>query len=78
MEEGDLNYKVKEPIDIPKREFRIFASFEAQEEFELSQMQQLSGKERLIQMRQFINIAYGMHGYDPNNLPTVHTVKILS
>lgn len=41
-------------------------------------MQQLSGKERLIQMRQFINIAYGMHGYDPNNLPTVHTVKILS
>jgi hypothetical protein len=78
MEEGDKNYKTNIPLDNSKREFKIFASFEEQEAFEYSQMQQLSGKERLMQMRQFINIAYGMHGYDPDNLPTIHTVKILS
>ncbi|MCF8253737.1 MAG: hypothetical protein K9H61_05130 [Bacteroidia bacterium] len=77
MTEKDLNFFAKEPTDSPKREFRIFATFEEQEEYELGQMSRLTPTERLMQMRKFINIAYGMHGYDPNNLPTIHSVKIL-
>ncbi len=78
MDYKEENNEVNEPQAFIKREIRIFASFEEQEEFERKQMQQLSPEERLMQMRQFINIAYGMHGYNPDNLPKKHTVKIIS
>ncbi|CAN5846139.1 hypothetical protein BH11BAC7_BH11BAC7_24990 [soil metagenome] len=60
------------------REIKFFGSFEEQEAYELQQMALLTSQEILEQMRQSINIAYGMHGYDPDNLPQVHTVRIIS
>ena len=41
-------------------------------------MAKLNPEEILKQMRQLINLAYSMHGYDPNNLPKKHTIKIVS
>jgi len=57
---------------------KIFNSFEEQESYELKKMSELTSIDILKQMRQFINLAYGMHGYNPNNLPTKHTIKIIS
>jgi hypothetical protein len=72
------NNQVNEPIaEYKSREIKFFGSFEEQEEYELKQMALLSSQEILEQMRKSINIAYGMHGYDPENLPKVHTVRII-
>ncbi len=54
------------------REIRIFQSFEEQEDYELGEMAKLSSPEILRQMRKLVNLAYGMHGYDPSKLPKVH------
>lgn len=61
-----------------KHEINIFQSFSEQEEYKLKQLAELKGKDVLKQMRQLINLAYGMHGFDPNNLPEKHTIKIVS
>jgi hypothetical protein len=55
----------------------VFHSFEEQEEYEISEMSKLTSIEILQQLRKFINIAYGLKGYDPNNLPKKHSIKIL-
>lgn len=65
------------PVEYGKREFHIFRSFEEQEEYELQKMAKLTPIQILQQLRQFINIAYGMHGYNPEKLPAKHTIKIL-
>ena len=62
---------------IPHR-IRIFKSFEEQAAYELEQMAALTPEEILRQLRQFVNRAYGMHGYDPDKLPKKHFVKIIS
>ncbi len=77
MKTKDTDNELNEPSFNYQREFHVFDSFEEQAAFERRQMQELSPVERLRQLRQFINIAYGMHGYDPNNLPTIHTVRII-
>lgn len=70
---------INEPIVLYKnKNFHIFNSFEEQENYKLEQMAKLSSEEILKQMRQLINLAYGMHGFDPNNLPKKHTIKIVS
>lgn len=71
----------KKPISTEKpyetRKIRVFHSFEEQEEYETSEMSKLTPVEILQQLRKFINIAYGLKGYDPNNLPKKHSIKIL-
>lgn len=56
----------------------VFKSFQEQEAFELEQMALLSPVQILKQLRKFINIAYGIHGYDPKKLPKKHSVRIIS
>lgn len=55
----------------------VFKSFEEQEEYELKQMAALTPAQLLEQLRKFINIAYGMHGYDPGKLPLKHSIRII-
>lgn len=55
----------------------IFKSFEEQEEYNRIQMAKLTPLERLQQLRKMINVAYGMYGYNPDNLPTKHKITIL-
>ena len=70
--------EVKEPqMAYAKRKIHIFNSFEEQENYELEQMAALSPVQVLQQMCQFINAAYGMHGYNPENLPRKHFIKIM-
>jgi len=76
MEDNSDN-NVNDPAAAYGSNFRIFNSFEEQEEYELKQMASLSSKEVLQQLRMLINTAYGMHGYDPNNLPKVHSIRII-
>ena len=59
-----------------KHRLRIYKSFEEQEEDELSYRASLSPLERLEQLRKLIDLAYGIHGYNPNNLPKKHSIKI--
>lgn len=72
------NSIVSEPaVDYKKRELRFFNSFKEQEEYELEQMAQFSSEEILQQMRQLINLSYGMHGYNPDKLPQKHSIRII-
>jgi hypothetical protein len=73
--EESLNEPV---VSYPNRSIRIFKTFEDQAEYELIQMSALSPEQILLQLRKCINIAYGMHGYNPDNLPKKHTVKIMT
>jgi hypothetical protein len=71
--------KVNEPIvDYGTNRIQIFKSFEEQAAYELEQMVKLSPEQILEQLRKFINIAYGMHGYNPDNLPKTHSIQIIS
>jgi hypothetical protein len=69
----------KEPTGVyEKKSLRFYNSFEEQEMDELMHLASLSPIEVLTDMRRFINTAYGMHGFDPNNLPKKHSIKIIS
>jgi hypothetical protein len=57
---------------------KIFNSFEEQAEYELEQMAKLSSTEILLHLRKLINLAYGMHGFNLDNLPKKHSIKIIS
>ncbi|MGZ5244260.1 MAG: hypothetical protein ACXWEY_11460 [Bacteroidia bacterium] len=57
---------------------KIYKSFEEQEEAERTYSLSLTPIERLMHLRKSINLAYGMHGYDPDNLPKKHSIKIIS
>ena len=77
MEDKNKINKLNEPQATYQRPLQIFSSFEEQQEFELNEMSKLTGEEILQQMRQMINIAYGMHGYNPLNLPKKHDIVII-
>lgn len=47
-----------------KHEIKFFQSFSEQEEYKLKQLAELTGEEILRQMRQLINLAYGMYGFN--------------
>lgn len=68
----------KEPSALYKRNLRIFSSFEEQQKYELIEMAKLKPEEILLQLRKFINIAFGMEGYDSQKLPKKHSIKIIS
>jgi hypothetical protein len=70
LREPSASYSVKKSVI-------IFKSFEEQDEYNRIQMANLTPYERLLQLRKMINLAYGMHGYDPDNLPTKHKLTIL-
>ena len=71
--------QVNEPLEEYKtKQIQIFTSFEEQDEFNLKQIAELSSEEILVQLRQLINLAYDMHGYNPDALPKTHTIKIIS
>ena len=77
--DDDKPNKVDEPeIVYGKKSLRIYNSFEEQREDELKYMASLTPTERLMEMRKLINLAYGLHGFDPANLPEKHTIKIVS
>lgn len=71
--------KVNEPLSSfsEKKSILIFKSFEEQEDYNRAQMAKLTPLERLQNLRKMINLAYGMYGFDPNNLPTKHKITIL-
>ncbi len=77
MEQEENKNELNEPI-VGYSNFNFFQSFEEQETASLQAMALLTPIERLQQMRQLINLAYGMHGFDPHNLPKQHTLKIIS
>ena len=76
--DSEKDNEVNEPGFPYGREIKIFNSFEEQAEYELNEMAKLTPLQRLIQLRQFINTAYGMHGYNPDDLPTKHSIEIIS
>lgn len=52
----------------------------SQEELDLYELKRMAGLtpvQLLTEMRQLINLAYGMHGFDPANLPKKHSIKII-
>ena len=77
MADNNNDNEANEPATSYGGGFRIFNSFQDQELYELKLMASLDPKKILEQMRMFINTAYGMHGYDPNDLPKKHTIKII-
>jgi hypothetical protein len=74
-EENELNDSLTPYAE--KKSVVIFKSFEEQEVYNRAQMAKLTPLERLQHLRKMINVAYGMFGYDPNNLPTKHKITIL-
>ncbi|MFI5221216.1 MAG: hypothetical protein ACHQK8_02740 [Bacteroidia bacterium] len=70
--------EVNEPVIPFGRNLKIFNSFEEQAEYELKEMASLTPFQWLIRLRQFINIAYGMHGYNPDALPIKYEIEIKS
>lgn len=74
MDEENKDSQMKEPLVPYTKTLHIFHSFEEQEAHELKEMASFSSIEILQHLRQCINLAYGMHGYDPNNLPKKHTI----
>jgi hypothetical protein len=66
-----------QPVIYTHREMHFFNSFEEQAAYELKEMAALTPHEILQQLRHCITIAYGMHGYDPDKVPTKHSVRII-
>lgn len=68
----------EEPVNgYPKHSVKIVGSHSELDNESMEKMALLNPVEILQQLRQLINLAYGMHGYDPNNLPKKHTIKII-
>ena len=75
---GIIKKKVSEPkSSYQKSTLRVFNSFEEQNLYELKEMASLTPLELLQRMRAYINLAYGMRGYNPENLPKKHFIRIL-
>ncbi len=69
---------VNEPVvNYQKGDLVFFNSFEEMNLHDREEMAKLSPLECLQRMRQLINLAYGMHGYDPNKLPKKHNIRII-
>lgn len=60
-----------------KRSIKFYNSFEEQEEDSRSQLAMLSSSELMIALRKLINMNFGMSGFNINNLPKKHTIKII-
>lgn len=73
---SDEENLTKEPAAVYHTELKVFHSFEEQETYERLEMAKLSPEQTLVQLRKFINIAYGMYGYNPNDLPLKHDIEI--
>jgi hypothetical protein len=58
------------------RKIKFYNSHEEQEEERRKYYASLSPIERLIHLRKAIDLAYGMHGYKPDNLPKKHKIDI--
>lgn len=56
---------------------KFYSSQEELDEAELKRMREMTPEERMREMRLHINLAYGLHGFDPNNLPTKHTLTFI-
>ena len=74
MEENNTENNASEPLVPYTKTLNIFHSFEEQEAHELKQMASFSSIEILQHLRQCINLAYGMHGYNQNKLPKKHSI----
>lgn len=75
MAKEENKNNLNEPIVPYTRSLQIFHSFEEQEAYNLKEMASFSPLESLQHLRKCINLAYGMHGFDPNNLPKKHTIS---
>jgi hypothetical protein len=74
----DELHTVHEPLgSYEPHRIKIFKSFQELNDYELQEMANLSPEKILKDLRNFINTAYGMHGYNPDNLPKKHTIKII-
>ncbi|MBY0427251.1 MAG: hypothetical protein K2Q22_16570 [Cytophagales bacterium] len=71
------NAKDPQPEYLHSR-LRFFKSFEEMNEYDAKQMAALSPLECLIRLRHNINLAYGMHGYDPENTPAIRHIQMIS
>lgn len=60
-----------------KRKLTFFNSHEDKNLHDLKSMLELSPEERLLQLRADINLAYGMHGFDSEKLPTKHFLTFI-
>jgi hypothetical protein len=73
-----ISSDAKEPLMVYNaNSVRVFNSFDHQADWERSEMAKLNGYECLLRLRQYINIAYQMHGFDPDSLPHNHSIKIV-
>ncbi len=77
LKRKDLPTVKDEFISYSEDKLRIMNSQEELELYELKRMAGLSPVQLLTEMRQLINLAYGMHGFDPHNLPSKHSIKII-
>lgn len=59
-----------------KTEIQVYNSYSDKLSQDLIYVAGLNPLQRLQQLRQLINLAYGMHGYDPENIPTLHRISI--
>lgn len=59
-----------------KHTIKIYNSFEEQKEDEARQLAALSSNELMLALRKLINFSFGLSGFDINNLPKKHTIKI--
>lgn len=71
----DKKNKISEPSVPYTKSLTIFNSFEEQAEYELKEMASFSSLEILQHLRKCINLAYGMHGYNPDKLPNKHHIS---
>lgn len=77
LKRKDLPTVKDEFISYSEDKLLIMNSQEELELYELKRMAGLSPVQLLTEMRQLINLAYGMHGFDPTDLPKKHSIKII-
>ncbi len=71
----EINNVINEPnVVYAGHDLTFFNSIEEQNRFELEELSKLNSEEILRNLRKFINISFGMKGYNPENLPTQHKI----
>jgi len=60
-----------------KRTITFYNSFEEQEDDSRKQLAMLSSSELLLALRKIINMNFRLTGFDIDNLPKKHTIKII-
>jgi len=69
--------EVNEPAVAYGHNLIFFNSFEEMNRYDREQMAKLTTLQIFQNLRRLINLAYGMHGYDPSKLPKKHNIKIV-